>query len=224
VAGDFPRSPSLLKGALVSYEEPFLGVVPSVIVFQYNPEELSRSLQTRAAPWEYRMSGEARDDAFLALGPPIESINLTVEIDATDQLEGQNPIVQLRGIQPQLSSLELLMYPRSTQVLLNLAAARAGTWTLQIENTPVVLLVWGAARVLPVRITSLNITEQAFDTMLNPILARVDLGLQVMTYLELRDDNIGNGVYMSMMVQREVLARLGGVAGMESLPSGLIPT
>lgn len=218
----FPGSPKVLKGAIVGID--IFNPVASVIVFQYNPEELSRSLQTRAAPWEYRMSGEARDDAFLALGPPIESINLTVEIDATDQLEGQNPIVQLRGIQPQLSSLELLMYPRSTQVLLNLAAARAGTWTLQIENTPVVLLVWGAARVLPVRITSLNITEQAFDTMLNPILARVDLGLQVMTYLELRDDNIGNGVYMSMMVQREVLARLGGVAGMESLPSGLIPT
>jgi hypothetical protein len=221
---DFPRSPTLIRGALVAYDSPVLGVVPNVIVFQYNPEELTRSLRTRSVPWEYRPSGQAREDAFLTLGPPVESINLSVEIDAVDQLEGNNPLALTRGIQPALSALEILMYPKSTQLLLNLAAAAAGTWTLKIERTPLVLFVWGLARVLPVRISSFSIAEQAFDTSLNPIRAKVDLGLEVLSYLDLPEkDSVGRTAYMAMMVQREVLAGLNLANSTQNFLGGLIP-
>jgi hypothetical protein len=219
---EFPRSPRLLKGALVAYETPFLGPVPNVIVLQYNPERLTRSLQSRGVPWEFRPTGQARDDAFLTLGPPNESISLSVEIDATDQLESREPLAATRGIQPALAALELLLYPKSTQLLLNQTAARAGTWTLQIEDTPLVLFVWGAACVLPVRLSSFSVTEEAFDVSLNPIRARVDLGLTVMTYLDMPRDSLGTDAYMAMMVQREVLARLNLVSSASSL-LGLLP-
>jgi hypothetical protein len=223
MASEFPGSPKLIRGALVAYETPVLGVVPSVIVFQYNPEQLSRSLTSRGAPWEYRDTGEAREDAYLTLGPPRESIDLSVEIDAADQLERSDPLAMASGIQPALSALELLMYPKSTQVLLNRTAAAAGRWTLKVEDTPTVLFVWGLSRVLPVRLSSFRVTEQAFDPALNPIQAKVDLGLEVMSYLDLKDDDLGTGAYMAAMVQREVLAGLNLVNSAQNLLSGLIP-
>jgi len=223
MASDFPRSPRFLRGALVAYDTPFLGPVPNIIVFQYNPDQLSRSLRARALPAETRPTGQARDDAFLTLGPPVESINLTVEIDATDQLEAKNPIAVARGIQPTLSALELLMYPRSTQILLNSTLAAAGTAVLQVESTPLVLFVWGLARVLPVRVTSFSVTEEAFDTALNPLQAKVELGLEVMTYLDLAPGSVGDIAYKAMLVQREVLARLNLINSAENLLGGLIP-
>jgi hypothetical protein len=126
----------------------------------------------------------------------------------------------LRGIQPTLSALELLMYPRNAQVLVNKVLA-SSDGTFKPETAPVVLFVWGAARVLPVRLTSFNITEQAFDRMLNPILARVDLGLEVVSYKETNEDSIARGVYLAMMVQREVLAGLNLFNSAETL--GLLP-
>jgi hypothetical protein len=222
VASEFPGSPLLLKGALVSYQTPVLGALPSVIVFQYNPEQLSRSLRARTASYEERerFDRSAVDDAFIVSGPPTESIDLSIEIDATDQLESSNRLAVLRGVQPALAALELLMYPPSAQVLLNRNLAKT-TGHFNVERMPLVLFVWGAARVLPVRLTSFNVTEQAFDTMLNPILARVDLGLEVVTYKDVGTDNLANGVHLAMMIQREVLAGLNLFNRPEIL--GLLP-
>jgi hypothetical protein len=219
---DFPRSPTLIRGALVAYDSPVLGVVPNVIVFQYNPEELTRSLRARS-PWEYLERGQAQGDAHVTSGPPVESISLSVEIDATDQLESNNPLALTRGIQPALSALEVLMYPKSSQVLTNALRAAAGVAAVTSEALPLVLFVWGLARVLPVRISSFSITEQAFDTSLNPIRAKVDLGLEVLTYLDLPDDAIGKTTYKAMMVQREVLAGLNLANSTQNFLGGLIP-
>jgi len=223
MASDFPRSPRFLRGALVVYDAPFLGPIPNIIVFQYNPDQLTRGFRARSVPAELRPRGQAQNDAFLTAGPPVESITLSIEIDATDQLESKNPIAIVRGIQPTLSALELLMFPRSTQVLLGATLAMAGTSTLTPESTPLVLFVWGVARVLPVRVTSFNITEQAFDTALNPIRAKVDLGLTVITYLDVPPGTIGSTAYVAMMIQREVLARLNLINSVENFLGGLIP-
>src|SRR5215207_7087324 len=122
---DFPRSPKLLKGALVAYESQFLGPVPNVIVFQYNPDQLGRTLASRSEPPQPGNVGAAREDVLQLLGPPVETINLTVELDASDQLAEpeQHPQIVQHGLHPALAALELLLYPRSSQVISNLALA-----------------------------------------------------------------------------------------------------
>lgn len=153
---DFPRSPKFLKGALVVYETPFLGVVPNVLVFQYNPEKLSRTLTHWAGTADSRKAGGAKEETLLVKGPPVETISLTVELDAADQLDEpeRHPHIQLRGLHPALAAMELLLYPRQSQILLNQTLAKAGKAQISAEKVPLVLFIWGPARVLPVRLAS----------------------------------------------------------------------
>lgn len=199
---EFPRSPRILKGALVAYQLPEL--VPTVIVFQYNPEQLTRSLTPRAA------SGGGRGDANRTDGPPEETITLSVEIDAADQLEhpDQNGITVANGLHPALAALEGLLYPAFPTVTANQALATMGSAMILGEPAPLALFIWGPSRVLPVRVTSVSITEQAFDVNLNPILARAELNLKVLTYRELEASNPGYWVYMASFTQKEAMAAL----------------
>jgi len=205
MASEFPRSPKLLKGALVAYQIPEL--LPTIIVFQYNPEQLTRSLQARTA------SGGARGDAMRTDGPPEESITLKVEIDAADQLEARDGIATAVGLHPVLAALEGLMYP---------FLAAMGSALILGEPAPLALFVWGPARVLPVRVNSVSITEKAFDTRLNPILAEADLNLKVLTYRELEMTNPGYWVYMASFAQKEVMATMNLVQGGSTI-RGMLP-
>ncbi|HXB69536.1 MAG TPA: hypothetical protein VNY05_14895 [Candidatus Acidoferrales bacterium] len=222
---EFPRSPRLLKGALVVYDSQKPGPPPRVIAFQYNAEQLSRSLANRAAPPEPSDVGASREDSFRVLGPPVETITLSVVLDAADQLEepDQNPEVAANGLHPALAALELLLYPPSTQVLLNRNLAQAGKVQVCPADLPLTLLVWGKSRVVPVRLTSFAITEEAFDPKLNPIQAKVDLGMRVLTYMELKEDTIGFGAYIAYQSQKESLARLVRIGSTASTIRGLIP-
>jgi hypothetical protein len=148
--GEFRRRPLLLKGALVTYDQPILGPVPNIIVFQYNPEQLTRTLQPRLAHPQPKGTTAARNDAVLTAGFPSESISLAIELDATDQLELRDPIAMSVGVQPALAALELLMYPKSKDVRLNEQEAGKGKASLKREDTPVVLFYWSEARVVPV--------------------------------------------------------------------------
>jgi hypothetical protein len=222
---EFPRSPKLLKGALVVFDSQKPGPPPRVIVFQYNPEQLTRSLAHRAAPPEPSNVGGAREDVFRVLGPPVETINLSVVLDATDQLEEpeKNPETAINGLHPALAALELLLYPPSTQVLLNRNLAQAGKVQVCPADLPLTLLVFGKSRAVPVRLTSFSITEEAFDPKLNPIQAKVDLGMTVLTYMELKPDTLGFGAYIAYQAQKEVLSRLVRPANNDSGIRGLIP-
>jgi hypothetical protein len=213
---DFPRSPRLLKGALVAYELPQL--LPTIVAFQYNPEHLTRSLQGRAA------TGGGRGDANRTDGPPDETITLTVEIDAADQLEhpAQNGITATVGLHPAIAALERLMYPAFPVVVLNRALAAFGSAAILSEPAPLALFIWGPARVLPVRVNSVSITEQAFDTMLNPIQARADLSLKVLTYRELELTNPGFWVYMASFAQKEVMSALNFAQSADAI-RGILP-
>ncbi len=225
MASDFPRSPNFLKGALVAYESQFLGPIPNVIVFQYNPSQLTRRLTNRtAAPTSGEQASTARADAYRVQGPPVETITLVVELDAADQLAepGSHPHTVAFGLNPALAALELLLYPPTSQILLNQALALAGTANLAAADIPLVLLVWGPSRVLPVRLTSFTITEQAFDQRLNPIQAKVDLGLKVMTYMELEQASVGRTAYIISQVQKEALARLNLINSAEQI-GGMFP-
>lgn len=223
---DFPRSPTFLKGALVAYESQFLGPVPNVIVFQYNPDQLRRSLSQRTATSAESQdsTGTARRDAQRVPGPPQETITLTVHLSAADQLAepASYPHTVNHGLHPALAALELLLYPSSEQFLLSQVLAQAGTVQQTPPDLPIVLLVWGPSRVVPVRLTSFSVQEKAFDQNLNPIQAEVELSMKVLTYMDLDSDSLGYGAYLVHQIQKEVLARLNLFNSAEQIV-GMLP-
>jgi hypothetical protein len=198
----FTRSPRVVKGGIVLID-PDTSVVQRVIALQYNPDSLSRTLQIKSAS-----AGGDRSEALRLTGPPVESITLSAEIDATDQLEfpDQNPDATRLGIFPQLAALETIVYPTSAQLLANNALASSGTLEIVPMETPLTLFVWSANRVLPVRITELSITEEGFDPSLNPIRAKVSLGMRVLTIDDLPFSHKGSSLFMNYLQAKEQLA------------------
>jgi hypothetical protein len=223
---DFPRSPKFLKGALVAYESQFLGPIPNVIVFQYNPETLSRSLIQRTSPTtqEGQQTGVARQDANRVPGPPEETISLTIHLDAADQLAepANHGVTVISGLHPILAALELLLYPKTEQILISKALSKAGTTQTNPPDLPIVLFVWGKSRVVPVRLTSFSVSEKSFDQGLNPIQAEVNLGMKVLTYMDLTEGTVGHNAYMVYQTQKEILARLNLLSSAEQI-LGMIP-
>jgi hypothetical protein len=217
---DFPGSPRLLKGGIVLID-PDSGVVERVIVLQYNPDTLTRTLQVQSVAAE----SQNRSEALRLKGPPIETFKLEAEIDATDQLEqpDQNPIAVQYGILPQLTALEAIIYPPSSQLLGNNALAQSGTLEIAPMEAPLSLFVWSKNRVVPVRITDFSITEEAFDPSLNPIRAKVSLGLRVLSVDDLGFDNKGGNLFMTYQQQKERLAAMAPVGTFGALGIGGIP-
>jgi hypothetical protein len=207
----FPGSPRLLKGAIVGID-PF-NPLASIVVFQYNPDTLTRSLQAQTVGGY----GGDRSEALRLRGAPTEDIRLTVEIDATDQLETGEPTAVTLGIYPQLSALEMLIYPKSALVITNTVLLAAGTIEFVPPMAPFTLFIWGPKRVLPVRLTQFSITEEAYDTSLNPIRARVSLGLRVLSYNDLPISHPGYGVFLAHQVIKEVMATIGSLGSLGSL-------
>lgn len=200
----FPGSPKLIKGAIIGMD-PF-NPLASVVVFQYNPAELTRTLTPRTS------GGGSPDEALRLTGPPEEKITVNIELDAADQLEtGQGPATTM-GLYPTLSSLEMLLYPKSALVIANEVLAAVGVIeVIPPEEAPLTLFVWGPKRILPVRLTDFSITEEAFDPNLNPIRARVNLGLRVLSYHDLGLVSPGGALFMAHQVAKEVMATIGGV-------------
>lgn len=202
-----PRRPKLLKGALVAYQSQLIPGVPRVIAFQYNPDRVSRRLRSRfheSTTWGVG----AGPTVPQVVGPPEQTVSLTVSLDAADQLErpAEHPDVVLTGLHPALATLELLLYPPSSSILTNIVQARLGSRSVVRAEVPLVLLVWGPARVVPVRVTSFSVTEEAFDQLLNPIRAEVDLEVDVLSSLDLEPGTLGHGVAFAHHVTREVLS------------------
>lgn len=196
-----PIAPRLIRGGIVLVDAATANVV-RVITLQYNPDTLTRTLQIKGA------GGEAGDnlEAMRLKGPPVETIKLEAEIDATDSLEaGDRQSVEL-GIHPQLAALELIVYPPSGQLQQNHDRARAGTLEIAPVEAPLTLFVWSKSRILPVRLTEFGITEEAFDTSLNPIRAKVSLGMRVLTVDDLGFSHRGGSLFMSYLQQKEQLA------------------
>jgi hypothetical protein len=197
----FPDSPKLVKGGIVIID-PSSGIVRRIIVLQYNPETLSRTLQVQAATGD----GGDRSEALRLKGPPIETLKLDAEIDATDQLETSDPVVVKSGLFPKLAALETLLYPTVSQLNANDAMASAGMLEILPMEAPLTLFVWSANRILPVRITEFSVTEEAFDTNLNPIRAKVSLGMRVLSVADLGFAHRGGGIYLAYQRAKEQLA------------------
>ena len=131
---------------------------------------------------------------------------LSIEVDATDGLEENNTLATTVGVYPTLSALEMLLYPKSVLVIANAIAAQIGIMEVIAPEAPLTLFVWGPQRVLPVRLTSFSITEEAYDTDLNPIRAKVDLNLLVLSYHDLKISNPGYSIFLAHQVAKEVMA------------------
>jgi hypothetical protein len=200
----FSGSPRLSKGALIGLD--VLKPVASVVVFQYNPEKVTRSLRPKTSG-----NDGAEGEALRITGPPEETFSLEVEIDATDQLAGGDAIAGTLGIAPQLASLEMMLYPASALVIANEALALAGLVEVVPPEAPLVLLVWGPTRIVPVRITDISIAESAYDPNLNPIQATATVGLRVLNYDDLGLISVGGGLFMVHQIAKELMANLGSV-------------
>jgi hypothetical protein len=200
----FPGSPRVLKGG-IALLDPARGTVLRTVVLQYNPDTLSRTLQVQGAGAD---SGD-RSEALRLKGPPVETIKLDAEIDATDQLEfpDRNRAAVEAGIQPHLAALETIVYPTVAQVQANDMLARAGTLEILPMESPLALFIWSRNRVVPVRITDFSITEEAFDPNLNPIRAKVSLGMRVLSENDLGTGHRGAALFMAYHQQKENLAR-----------------
>ncbi len=203
--------------------DPITTAVQRIIALQYNPDTLTRTLQVQGVGQE---SGD-RSEALRLKAPPVETIKLDAEIDVTDQLErpdeGQNRIAGQLGLYPQLAALETILYPSSGQLLLNHILAQVGTIEIAPMQAPLTLFIWSKTRILPVRFTEFSVTEEAFDPALNPIRAKVTLGMRVLNVNDLGFDHKGGNLYMIYQRQKESLAaRLAG-GGLNALGIGGIP-
>lgn len=214
-----PVSPRVMKGGIVMLD-PDTGIPRGTIMLQYNPDTLTRRLQPQSV-------GEQADrsEILRLKGPPIETISVAAEIDATDQLAApvDNPLAISFGIQPQLSALEMLVYPSSVDLIVNEALTLLGTIEILPMESPLAVFVWNPKRITPVRINSIEIAEEAFDTNLNPIRAKVTLDMRVLNVNDTGFLNPAGALYMVYQIEKEALAianaiqTFGTLAGTVSL-------
>jgi hypothetical protein len=204
---------ALIKGILASFDNPLLGVVPTIIPFQYNPTEITRV---------FRVEGEgatgasgASGSALNAARPAPEDYTVKLELDATDGLETEGPLTTAFGISPRIAAIEMLIEPVGSSLLGDLAGALTGGLlggggaAIPASKLPLVLFIWGPTRITPVRLSSLTIRETAFDELLNPIHATADLGFSVLRPSDLgKDDTIAKAAATFYQGAREVKAVL----------------
>ncbi len=199
----FPGSPRTLKGGFILMDAEGKRVIRTV-GFQYNPDSLTRSLTPRGA----KIDAGDRLEGLRLVGPPVETLKFEIEIDATDRLEkpGANPGTVADGIAGDLADLETILSPATADLDAANALALTGTLEVLPLPSPLILLVLGANRTLPVRITDLSIIEEAFDTQLNPIRARISISLRALSIDDLAFGSKGAALFMTGARRREKLS------------------
>ena len=208
----------LLKGALIEYGSDFLGPLPNVILFQFNPETLTRSIQIPPRP-----SGGTARETTQAGEPSVEKITFKAEFDAADGLNTNNVLARTMGVGPRLAALEKMVHPSNIiggligaamdavgKALNPAGGKKGGRQPIPRENYPRILFIWGPFRVLPVVIESMSITEQQYDFLLNPVRAEVSIGLAVNEIDVCSDDIVAKGAlkYSSAAKEAQAIANL----------------
>jgi hypothetical protein len=243
MANTSPLAPKLLKGALIRLDETGIGPVPQVIVFQYNPESLSRKLKRAEAKQDKEASKTGNPGDTAQPADPEEEFDLALELDATDDLEEplKHPVAMAAGVADRIAALEMLLYPADEVGLLSsVVASLAGSLGLGAtasipdrRETPVVLLVWGPGRILPVKIDAVSVEEQAFNPALYPIRAKVTVSVKVLTedYFDARitdktplrpAEEIARSAYRYTLKQKKKLAAANVLNSLDSVLS-LLP-
>ena len=216
-----PISPRLVKGGIVTLD-PDTSAVQSIIALQYNPDSLSRMLQIQAV--QGAQDG-TRVDALRLRGPAAETIKIEAELDASDQLEfpDQNSTTVQLGLHPQLAQLEMLVDPTVETLIADDNMANNGALEIIPLEQPLTLFVWSKSRVVPIRLTDFSITEEAFDPNLNPIRAKVSLGMRVLNVDDLGFQHPGGRMFMSYLTNKEQLASQAGSVAISVLGLGGLP-
>lgn len=242
-----PLSPKLVKGALIEFSDRFIGPVPNVIVFQYNPDTITRTLEVWTPGGGAVTSGTDTSGSYDASSTaqprdPSELSTLDLELDAADALEypDSHPIAVATGVADRIAALEMLLYPQEESLvggLLSAVGNALGGSTANSENgakpvprgtVPVVLFVWGPGRIVPVRLTSFSVEEQAFSPTLYPIRAKVSVGLKILTPKDFPDCNrklseeIAVYAFKFTRLQKKTLAAANTANSVESI-LGMLP-
>ncbi|HEV8250455.1 MAG TPA: hypothetical protein VGQ15_10825 [Gaiellaceae bacterium] len=207
----------LLKGGLVQYDAAS-GKVLRTISLQYNPDTLTRTLEAQATGGE---SGD-RSQALRLRGAAVEKIRFEAEIDATERLEVPERDSVALGLQPQLAALESLVQPKADDLQANDDLAGRGVLEVLPIEAPLTVFVWSDQRAVPVRVTELSITEEAFDVALNPIRAKVTLGLRVLSVDDLGFHHRGGELFMTYLRNREKLAARGSAGPEDAQKQGAV--
>jgi hypothetical protein len=197
------NTPRVLKGGLVLLD-PVTSAVVRTIALQYNPDALTRKIQVSAAG--SGDGGSGRSEGLRIKGPPVETIQLEAEIDATDRLDQGEQIASTVGIHPELAALESIAYPTTQQIVNTLTQSNQGILEIFAKEAPLTVFVWSKNRILPVRITEFSVTEEAFDANLNPIRAKVSLGMRVLTVDDLGYTTKGGGLFLAYHAQKQAFA------------------
>ncbi len=226
----YTRSPKLLKGAFVKLSEGFIGPVPNIIVFQYNPETMSRDLAPTYSPGKAGGEKPSTSEPF----DPGESFSLSLELDAADALEEpyKHPVAVASGVADRIAAIEMLLYPASESLLGEFLPKFFGSGSEVVPrgSVPVVLFVWGPGRIVPVRIKSFKVEEEAFSPLLFPIRAKVDVGLEVLTddavktidRKKSKSEKLATVAYKIHRGKKETLARANMANSVESI-LGMLP-
>jgi len=211
----FPNSPNIVKGGIVLLD-PKSGATLNMISLQYNPASLSRTYQPQAY---------GTNEPLRLKAPAVETLTIEADIDAADQLEfpDQYQDVIEHGIQPQLAILESLINPTSEQLNRNNILANTGTLEIAPMETPLAVFVWSKNRVVPITVSTFSITEEAFDTQLNPIRAKVNLAMKVLNINDLGFNHKGGSLFMNYLQNKEQLATKAGGASLRNFGINSIP-
>jgi len=193
-------SPLVRQGAILSLD-PNTGAALGTIMLQYNPETLTRSLKAQPVGDQ-----PDRTEILRLKAPALETIRGEVEIDATDQLAASDPVAISLGIGPQLSALELLVYPSSQTLIANENLSQSGTLEILPMDSALTVFAWNRNRITPVLITDIEITEQWFDRQLNPLRAKVSLNMRVLNINDVAFVSPAGGLYMAYQIAKEAMA------------------
>lgn len=243
----YSRSPKLLKGALIQFSAPLLIPIPNIIIFQYNPESMSRGFTPWAPPAKDDQGNIDPKIAATLAQPydPQETFSLALELDAADALEepSSHPVAVIAGVADRIAAMEMLLYPTNESTLggllsgslsvsvsvggLSLSASASAIVPAQRKAVPIVLFFWGPGRIVPVRITSFSVDEQAFSPILYPLRAKVSIGLKVLDAATFKDDDtaiakIAKACYTFTRAQKEALALANLANSVESI-MGMLP-
>lgn len=211
---------TLLRGALIEYGSGLAGPIPNVVIFQFNPETLTRALQIPPRP-----TGATRREATQAGEKTFEKITFKAHFSAANLLAEGKPLATQFGIGPQLAALEKMVLPSTTLAKLAAAAvdaigaalgagAAAPAQPIPREAYPRILFIWGPTRILPVTIDAMSIAELEYDAVLNPLLAEVDLTLSVIAVDDCSDDRLAKGAlaYSTIAKEAQAVANLASTA------------
>jgi hypothetical protein len=249
------RAPKLLKGALIEFSERIIGPIPNVIVFQYNPESMTRTLEVWNQGSNSSGAGtSASNDTSHTSQPfdPPESFTLTLELDAADELEtpALHPVAFISGVADRIAAMEMLLYPQTDSLLGGLlgsitgslsvgagvgsgggiggAIGGASTQPVPRTTVPVLLFVWGPGRIVPVRLTTFSVEEQAYSPLLYPIRAKVSMGMKILTPKDFPPCNrttsqdLAIAAFNFTRKQKQVLAAANTANSVESI-LGMLP-